>query len=117
VTLPSVLLQEQPAVVLLLERALVSWSLAMDERGGHEDLCGLGRQSVIPYVHGRIELYCSNLPCLSLPFSSAPVKRRLPEPFIAQGREITLRPEARQVVPRWLKHYTTFRVLMAKSSK
>jgi hypothetical protein len=29
-------------VVLLLERALVSWSLAMDEHGGHENLRGSG---------------------------------------------------------------------------
>jgi hypothetical protein len=34
-TLPPVLPQEQPAMVLLLDRALISWSLAMDERGGH----------------------------------------------------------------------------------
>jgi hypothetical protein len=54
-------------VVFLLERGLVSWSLAMNECGGHEDLCGSGRQSVIPYVHGRTELYCSSLSCLSLP--------------------------------------------------
>jgi hypothetical protein len=46
-------------VVLLLEGALVSWSLAMDERGGHEDLCGSGHWSVIPYVHGTTELYCA----------------------------------------------------------
>jgi hypothetical protein len=39
-------------VVLMLEGALVSWTLAMDERGGHKNLCGSGRQSVIPYVHG-----------------------------------------------------------------
>jgi hypothetical protein len=58
-TLPSVPLQEQPAVVLLLEGALVSWSLAMDEHDGHEDLCGSGHRSVIPYVHGRTELYCA----------------------------------------------------------
>jgi hypothetical protein len=32
-TLPTVPLQEQPVVVLLLEGTLVSWSLAMDERG------------------------------------------------------------------------------------
>jgi hypothetical protein len=51
-TLPPVPLQEQPAVVLLLEGSLVSWSLAMDKRGGHEDLRGSGRRSVIPYVHG-----------------------------------------------------------------
>jgi hypothetical protein len=63
-TLPPVLLQEQPVVVLFLERALVSWSLAMDEHGGHEDLCGSDRQSVIPYVHGTTELYRSSLPCL-----------------------------------------------------
>jgi hypothetical protein len=35
-TLPLVLLQEQPAVVLLLGRVLVSWSLAIDERCGHQ---------------------------------------------------------------------------------
>jgi hypothetical protein len=65
--LPSVLLQEQSAVVLLLERVLLSWSLAMDERGGHKDFCGLGRRSVIPYVFGRTELYCSSMPRLSPP--------------------------------------------------
>jgi hypothetical protein len=48
-------------VVLLLERALVSWSSAIDE---HEDLCGSGHRSVIPYIHGRIGLYC---PSLALP--------------------------------------------------
>jgi hypothetical protein len=55
-------------VVLLLGTTLASWLLAMDERGGHQDLRGSGRRSVIPYVHGRIELYCSRL--------------ALPEPFI-----------------------------------
>jgi hypothetical protein len=45
-------------VVLLLEGALVSWLLAMDKHGGHGDLRGSGHQSVIPYVHGRMELYC-----------------------------------------------------------
>jgi hypothetical protein len=54
-------------VVLLLEMFLVSWSLGIDERGGHEDLRGSGRQSIIPYVHGRMELYCSSLPCLCEP--------------------------------------------------
>jgi hypothetical protein len=39
-------------VVLLLEGALVSWLLAMREYGGHKDLRGSGRRSVIPYVHG-----------------------------------------------------------------
>jgi hypothetical protein len=46
-------------VVLLLEGVLVSWSLAMNKRGGHEDLRGSDRRSVIPYVHGRTELYCA----------------------------------------------------------
>jgi hypothetical protein len=61
------LLQEQPAVVLLLEGALISWLLAIDEHGGHEYLRGSRRQSVIPYVYRRTELYCTSLPCPSLP--------------------------------------------------
>jgi hypothetical protein len=72
VTLPPVPLQEQLDVVLLLEGVFVSWSLAMDEHDGYEDLHGSGRQSVIPYVHGRTELYCSSLPYLSLPFFDRP---------------------------------------------
>jgi hypothetical protein len=51
-TLPPVPLQEQPAMVLLLEGALVSWLLAMREYGGHEDLRGSDRRSIIPYIHG-----------------------------------------------------------------
>jgi hypothetical protein len=112
-TLPSVPLQEQPVVVLLLERAAVSWSLAMDEHDGHKDLCGSGCRSVISYVHRRTELYCSNLPCLF----SAPEEWLLPKHFVAQGWAITMSPEARQVAPRWLKSYTAARVLMARSSK
>jgi hypothetical protein len=101
-------------VVLLLEGPLVSWSLAMDERGGHEDLRGSGRQSVIPYVHGRTELYCSSL-YEPEHFSPTPVKRCLPDPFIAQGRVVTMRPGPDRL-PRWLKPYTTSRALMARSS-
>jgi hypothetical protein len=63
-TLPPVPLQEQPAVVLLLEWALISWSLAMDECGRHEDLCGSDRWSIIPYVHERTEFYCAQA-CLA----------------------------------------------------
>jgi hypothetical protein len=103
-------------VVLLLEGALISLSLAMDEHGGHEDLYGSGHWSVTPYVHGRTELYYSGLPCLSLPFSSTHVKRRIPESFIAQGRAVTLRPGAQQVALMWLKPYTVSRVLMPRSS-
>jgi hypothetical protein len=77
------LLQEQPAVVLLLERVLVSWSLAIDERDGHKDLRGSGRQSIISYVHGRTGLYCSSLPCLNLFFLLTSLNWRLPGPFIA----------------------------------
>jgi hypothetical protein len=42
-TLPSMMLQEQPAMVLLLERGLVSWLLAIDEHDKHQDLHGSGR--------------------------------------------------------------------------
>jgi hypothetical protein len=61
------LLQEQPVVVLLLQEVLVSWSLVIDEHGGHKNLRGLGHQSVIPYVHGGMELYCSSMPCMCEP--------------------------------------------------
>jgi hypothetical protein len=60
-------LQEQLIVVLLLEGALVSWSLAMDERGGHEDLCGSGRRNVIPYVHERTRVVLLKHPLLGMP--------------------------------------------------
>jgi hypothetical protein len=39
----------------------------MDECGGHKYLRGSGRRSVLPYVHGRTELYCSSL-CEPEPF-------------------------------------------------
>jgi hypothetical protein len=45
-------------VVLLLEGLRSHEVLVMREYGGHEDLHGSGRRSVIPYVHGRMELYC-----------------------------------------------------------
>jgi hypothetical protein len=48
----------QPIVVLLLKRALVSWSSAID---GYEDLHGADHRSVILYVHRRMELYYSSL--------------------------------------------------------
>jgi hypothetical protein len=70
-------------VVLLLERDLVSWSLAMDERGGHEDLCDSGHRSVILYVHGRARVVLLKPALLGPAFLSAPVKMLLPEPFIA----------------------------------
>jgi hypothetical protein len=108
-------LQEQPIAVLLLEGALVSWSLAIDEHGRHEDLRGSGHRSVIPYVHGRTVLHCSSL-YEPVAFFPTPVKRCLPDPFIAQGRVVTMRPGARQVASRWLKPYTASRVLMARSS-
>jgi hypothetical protein len=56
--LPPVLLQEQPAVVLLLGRVLASWSSVIDEYGGHKDSCGLGHRSVIPCILRRTGLYC-----------------------------------------------------------
>jgi hypothetical protein len=54
-------------VVLLLGMVLASWSLALDEYGGHQDLRGSGRRSVMSYVHGRTVLYCSSLSCLCEP--------------------------------------------------
>jgi hypothetical protein len=51
-TLPLVPLQEQPAVVLLLEGLKSHKVLVIREYSGHEDLHGSGRRSVIPYVHG-----------------------------------------------------------------
>jgi hypothetical protein len=51
-TLPPVPLQEQPAVVLLLKGLRSHKVLVIREYGGHEDLRGSGRRSVIPYVHG-----------------------------------------------------------------
>jgi hypothetical protein len=104
-------------VVLLWGRPLASLLLAIDEHSGHKDLYGSGRQSVILYVHERTELYCSSqYEPESILFSTS-LKRHLPEPFIAQGRAVTLRPGARQVAPRWLKTYTTTRVIMVRSSK
>jgi hypothetical protein len=57
-------------MVLLLERDFVSWLLAMDEHGEHEGLRGSSYRSVIPYVHGETELYCSSMACLNLPICS-----------------------------------------------
>jgi hypothetical protein len=57
-TLPPVSLQEQPVVVLLLEGHRSLGELAIREYGGHEDLRGSGHRSVIPYIHGWMELYC-----------------------------------------------------------
>jgi hypothetical protein len=62
-TLPPVPLQEQSALVLLLEAALVAWSVAIDERSGHEDLRDSGRQSVIPMSTG--EYSCIAQACLA----------------------------------------------------
>jgi hypothetical protein len=55
----------------------------MDERGEHEDLRGSGRQNVIPYVHGRTELYYTSLPCLSLIFFPG-----LDRPFFGLDRHL-----------------------------
>jgi hypothetical protein len=73
-------------VVLLWGRPSASWLLGIAEHSGHQGLCGLGRHSIIPYVHGRTMLYCSSLyepePFLFL----TPQKWRPPEPFIPQGQ-------------------------------
>jgi hypothetical protein len=56
--------QEQSAVVFLRGRPLASLLLALGERSGHDDLRDSGRLSIIPYVHGRTELYCAQA-CLA----------------------------------------------------
>jgi hypothetical protein len=102
-TLPPVPLQEQPTVVLLLEGHRSLGELAIREYSRHEDLRGSGRRSVIPYVHGWMELYCYVLvldwgvrcslsvsPCVCVEF--VPCDYRLPGPFIAQGQAVTGRP-------------------------
>jgi hypothetical protein len=45
------------------------------------------------------------------------VKWRLSEPFIPQGRAVTIRLRVWQLPSRWLKPYTASKVLMASSSK
>jgi hypothetical protein len=101
----------------LLKRVLVSWLLSIDEHGGHKDLCDLGCQSIIPYVHGRTELYFTSLPIYFLALTDPREEVSARAFYIAQGRVVTLRPGAREVAPRWLKSYTTSRVIMARSSK
>jgi hypothetical protein len=57
-------LQESFVMVLLCGMSLASWLLALRECGGYDDLRGSDRLSVIPYVHGRTELYCAQA-CLA----------------------------------------------------
>jgi hypothetical protein len=63
-TLPPEPLSKKPIVVLLWERPIAFWLLALGECGGHGDLHGLDRLSIIPYVHGRTKLYCAQA-CLA----------------------------------------------------
>jgi hypothetical protein len=49
-------------------RPLAFWLLTLGERGGHDDLRGSGCLSVIPYIHGRTELYRAQA-CLAGAFS------------------------------------------------
>jgi hypothetical protein len=103
-------------VAFLLEGALVSWSLAMDERGGHEDLRGSGRRSVIPYVHGRTELYFAQVCMPELAFSS-PLEVAPTRSFYSSRSGSYNETRGPTGGPRWLKPYTAARILMAKSSK
>jgi hypothetical protein len=83
-------------VVLSWGGSLVSWLLAMDEHSGLKDLRGLDHRSVIPYVHGRTELYYSSLYEPEPFLFSTPQKWHPPELFIAQGRVVynePLRPD------------------------
>jgi hypothetical protein len=92
---------------------LISLWLVMDEHGGHEDLRDSGRRSIIPYIHGRTRVVLLKPALVEPDFLSASQKWHMSEPFIAQARVVTMNPKARQVILRWLKSYTTARVLMA----
>jgi hypothetical protein len=74
-TLSSVFPEEQPTVVFLLERDLVSRMLAMDEHGGHEDLRGLGRWNVTTYVHEGSCCIAQAWACQCVSKSSSPIIR------------------------------------------
>jgi hypothetical protein len=51
--------------------------LPLDERSGHQDLCGAGRRSVIPYVHGRmVVVLFKHWLFLSVTFSSLEESKR-----------------------------------------
>jgi hypothetical protein len=113
-TLPPMPLQEQPTMVLLLEGTLVSWSLAMDERGRHEDLCGLIHRNVIPYIHGRTELYCTSIYETEPFFDLLEVAST--RAFYTSRSSSYNETQGLTRGPRWLKSYTTFRALMARSS-
>jgi hypothetical protein len=68
------------------------------------DLRGSDRRSVIPYVHGR-RLYC--YVCGAVQGWVEPFQYwGLPDPFIAQGRVVTMKLRARQVAPGWSEPYT-----------
>jgi hypothetical protein len=54
-------------MVLLWGTPLAFWLLALGDRGGHDDLRGSGRLSVIPYIHERTVLYCAQA-CLASSF-------------------------------------------------
>jgi hypothetical protein len=59
---------------------------------------GLPERNTLRPRENRIVLLKPALP--EHGFLSAPMKWRMPEPFIAQGRTVTLRPGVRQVAPR-----------------
>jgi hypothetical protein len=87
-------------MVLLWGRHLASRLLAIDEHSGLEDLHDSDYQSVIPYVHGRTELYCSSLYEPEPFLFSTPRKWSPSEPFITQGRVVYNEPSRSDRWPR-----------------
>jgi hypothetical protein len=79
------------------------------------------RNTLRPWEN-RVVLHKPGLARVSLSLFSAvnlfltPVKRCLPDSFIAQGWVVTMGPRARQVDQRRLKLYTSSRMLMGRSS-
>jgi hypothetical protein len=70
----------------------------MEEHGGHEDLCGSGRRSVIHYAHGRV---CCIAVCVR--YSSRELtlseSNACPTFYSSRLRQLQELSRTRQVVP------------------
>jgi hypothetical protein len=74
--------------------------LALNERSGHQDLRGSGRQSVILYVHGRMEVVLFKCGLfLSVALSGLESSNARCNLLYHKATAVTLRPRARQVAP------------------
>jgi hypothetical protein len=81
----------------------------MEEHGGHEDLHGLGHQSVIPYVHESVVLLCVRCSSRELNLRRVEVKRTClvltsTRTFYSSRLTVTMRLAPRQVKPYAVGH-------------